>query len=107
MTEAEYIAAIDHQLKGVEYFSVGSCHACAECNPDELDEDADLCAEGNFSWRACESCGSLLGGDRYAAHGDIGGELTHFDVCVDCVLYHANGDLPDFEAQTVGERGAW
>lgn len=109
MTESEYLAAIDHELKGVDHFSVGTTYLCDECNPDELDEDEDLNIydEGSFSWRACDSCGSSLGGDRYAAHGDINGELTHFAVCVDCMIYHANGDLPNFDAITVGERGVW
>lgn len=98
MIEAEYIANIDHELRGVEYFSVGTAHQCGECNPDGLDENADLSVydEGSFSWRACESCGSLLGGDRHAAHGFISGELVHLNVCADCLCYHANGDLPDF-----------
>ena len=53
--------------------------------------------EGSFSWSQCDACGSSLGGDRYAAHGFLKGtrEIIHLDVCVDCLLYLANGDEPE------------
>jgi len=68
-------------------------------NPGTLPDDCPLCEgagecdEGGFSWRPCELCGSQLGGDRYAAHGysDRHG-IVHYDVCVDCVMYLANGE---------------
>lgn len=52
---------------------------------------------GGFSSGGCGVCGSPLGGDRFTWHalGD-GGRLLHFDdACTDCVLYLANGDVPE------------
>ena len=45
--------------------------------------------------------GSRLGGDRHAAHGlDQNGDLVHMDVCIDCLLFLANGDEPsDWRAE--------
>jgi hypothetical protein len=86
-----FTGAIARHLEGVDCFSVGGCHECEECSGSE---------EGHFSWSSCDSCGSSLGGDRFPAHGFVklgsGKEvLTHFDVCVDCLLFHANGDEPE------------
>lgn len=125
----EYRAEVDRLLHGVEYFSTGAMCGCDECglgefnradngtitrtvdddetgeereepvSDDEVEHAVSCCDEGGFSWSACDSCGSHLGGDRYPAHGVIkindGREIiTHFDICVDCLCYHANGDLP-------------
>lgn len=57
-------------------------------------EDGSVFDEGGFSWQSCECCKSSLGGNRYAAHGFVDGELCHLDVCEDCLCYLANGDLP-------------
>lgn len=61
--------------------------------------------EGGFSWQPCDSCGNTLGGNRYPAHAihrdafDCGAKrpdlVYHIDICADCLLWHANGDLPD------------
>lgn len=76
----------------------GRTCACAEC-PSERNDDAG--DEGGFSWRDCDTCGSSLGGNRYAAHGLVSPkryarrtELLHLDVCTDCLVFIANGDLP-------------
>ena len=59
------------------------------------DEDP---AEPYFSWRACECCGSSLGGDREDCNGynpktkEIQGP---YSVCTDCLLYITNGDDPE------------
>jgi len=54
--------------------------------------------EAHFSWGDCDICGSSLGGDREVWHAidcDTG-ELVHGDsACVDCIMYLANGVLPD------------
>lgn len=62
-------------------------------------------SEGSFSWSACESCGSTLGGNRHDAHAihrEAFGpnakrpdEVRHITICTDCLLYHANGDEPE------------
>lgn len=78
----------------------GSTCACSECS----DFDPEVGDEGHFSWRDCDACGSGLGGDRHAAHGLIAlkprarrTHLIHLDVCTDCLVFVANGDLPDGE----------
>lgn len=63
--------------------------------------ETDACDdwETEFSWSACDACGSTLGGDRTPAHGlDTNGAVLHMHVCVDCVEYLANGDLPEDDA---------
>jgi len=89
MTEEQrlFIERINHYLKDVEYFSVGG-----GCDREGCGEDS----EAFFSWSACEACGSTLGGDRYAAHGCIDGNVVHFHICTDCLFYHANGELPGY-----------
>ena len=57
--------------------------------------DGTISDEGGLSWRPCETCGSTLGGNRFAAHGLTDkGDIIHYDICVDCLMYLANGDLP-------------
>lgn len=81
------------------------CEACNGTGTHEpTDHERDIANEAHFSWSQCESCGSNLGGDRHPAHGIIAEsvehaqskdrDITHFDVCSDCLFYHANGDLP-------------
>ena len=94
-------------LRGIEFFSPGFNCRCPECNPDgtvteEQQMRGEYPDEPEFSWRACDACGSSLAGDRHAAHGFVsirrGGkdvpELIHLEICLDCVFYAANGDLP-------------
>lgn len=64
--------------------------------------DQEYLDEGSFSWSQCDSCGSTLGGNRYAAHGFVPdesdlptGEVVHLDICEDCLCFHANGDIPE------------
>jgi hypothetical protein len=55
-------------------------------------------SEPSFSWSPCGICDSHRGGDREVWHGrdDLTGTLYHFDdACTDCVIYLANGDLPE------------
>ena len=93
-------------LGSLKFESTGFCCGCPECRDNhsiedeatdrELWENGSIEDEGHFSWEPCELCGSHLGGDRYAAHAvDKDDEIVHFDVCVDCVMYMANGDLPE------------
>lgn len=53
-------------------------------------------SEPFFSWRACECCGSRLGGNRetYSFAPEIGETFTA-DICTDCVYYLAYGQLDD------------
>jgi hypothetical protein len=36
-------------------------------DPEDQEAHSEGCEQHGFSWRACEGCGSNLGGDRYAA----------------------------------------
>lgn len=141
MNAKQFTDSIAHNLRGVHFFSVGSCPGCAECGLEETEcnacdgtgttlegvpevettcercrgtgkitpteRDREGAEEGGFSWSACDSCESHLGGNRYPAHGIIAesmeaaqkpeSTITHFDICADCLCYHANGDLPGDE----------
>ena len=95
---SNFTQSVNHYTGDCDAFSVGTCFACVECNPDEATESdfAGESEEGNFSSCQCDSCGSTLAGDRYAAHWlDIDNEIIHCAVCVDCLFYHANGDEPE------------
>ena len=69
------------------------------------DEELQAWDEGSFSWSECDSCGSTFGGDRFKAHA-IHNEafgpnakqpdnVHHIEICVDCLIFHANGDEPE------------
>lgn len=103
---SRFTDAIARNLEGCEAFSVGACPGCKTCGlGDEPSEnEREQAEESHFSWSACDSCGSTLGGDRHPAHFLIrepgaetlvGAELYHCDVCTDCLFYHANGDEPE------------
>lgn len=87
-----YTEAVERNLEGLEAVSTGGYSACPDCDIEEWDDDGP---EPFFSWSACETCGSTLGGDRHPAHALIDGELIHLNTCVDCVTYLANGDEPE------------
>ena len=104
---SDFTDAIDRELKGIEHVSPGLASCCGECcsafdlSEDEMAkgcEDGTVVDEGGFSWSSCDSCGSSLGGDRYPAHGFDGdpteGKMIHLDICVDCLMFHVNGDEP-------------
>lgn len=92
-----FIAAVRHNLEGCKAFSVGSCPGCDACGlgDEPTEREIESAEESSFSWSDCDSCGSSLGGDRHPAHFLYRGEIQHLTVCVDCLLFHANGDLPE------------
>ena len=108
-SQRAFVAAVDRGLEGMEPVSPGlsaSCEVCRTAHGDiseeefrELLEHGGADDEGGFSWHRCDSCNTGLGGNRSAAHGftTINGEdtLVHLDICDDCMLYLANGDLPE------------
>lgn len=58
-------------------------------------EACNYCSE--FVARSCELCGSLAG-ERHAIAQVESKEafgLLYFEACVDCLMFVANGDLPD------------
>lgn len=93
--------SVAENLKGLKAVSTGFCSGCSECRKDygfDLEEDApeEHYAEPYFSSSACDCCGTTLGGDREPLHWiDENGSIMHGVVCTDCVLYLANGDVPD------------
>ena len=82
--------------EGLEVVSVG----CLGVKCEHAEGDPNHACEAGFSWSQCDSCGSTLGGDRLEAHGlyrphdgaDL--ESIKMEICVDCVMYHANGETP-------------
>lgn len=93
----------------VEGFNANEFVRCGSCGGDPVSEPSqgtiDMANEPHLSWSRCDGCGSHLGGDRHPAHGIIADTteeaqkpdrtITHFDVCTDCVMFHANGDEPE------------
>ena len=79
-TNAEFLANIKRNSGGL--------HAVPSCGEEY---------EGGFSWSSCDLCDSGLGGDRHdAALIEAGTDREPIDlsVCVDCLMFLANGDLP-------------
>jgi len=60
-----------------------------------------MTTELGFSWSACDSCGSTLGGDRYTLsyvgpyNDKTGCDIIELASCVDRLMYCANGYVPD------------
>lgn len=106
MTSAEFVERVDRYWTGM-VVAPGPSFGCRDCGLEDVrqdDADAnarhDAASEPFFSWHACESCGSRLGGDRHAVHyWDKAGEgfSGHANVCTDCFMYLANGDVPEGE----------
>lgn len=62
----------------------------------DLESAREIAEEPHFSRSECDTCGSTLGGDRHPAHYAYGDrKIGHLMVCVDCVFYMANGDVPE------------
>ncbi|MBW2636010.1 MAG: hypothetical protein JRC86_00540 [Deltaproteobacteria bacterium] len=113
MTENErFIEECDDFLKGMEGEPSAGSWECPECgtNWDVSDGVCEDCGydSGNdfrneFSWSHCDQCGTSLGGARTQSIGWVkGAREAGFDddhrwdgeLCDDCVLFNANGDLP-------------
>ena len=108
-----FVEAIADNTKGLTAVSTGLCPGCQECmekHPgigqtreqfEEAIANGTIVQEPFFSWLECDLCGSPLGGyyePWHAAGAD--GEIVHgARACVDCVLYLANGDLPEDRAE--------
>ena len=107
----EYEKAVAHTFKedGITNLSQGHLK-CPDCNFDFFQDAVDtetvkcMCGstkaeldEPSFSWRACECCGSHLGGDRYHAisFNHTTDEIYEYEICVDCLHYVEYGRLDD------------
>ena len=78
-------------------YSPGLSGACPTCQSTwgvpprtfyALVHRGEVFDEGGFSSSPCGLCGSILGGNRYVAHGvnlDTH-EVSHIEVCVDCLM---------------------
>lgn len=98
-SDQAFLDAIAHNLDGIVGTNAGVCpDLCETCEQTAWPVDGDhLLDEGGFSSRPCDSCGSGLAGDRFNAHGFLDGDteqLIHLDICVDCLMLHANGVTP-------------
>lgn len=105
MEKSEFVQAIEHYTDGLTHLSVGVCSSCSDCQEshgfcceytlEHAIEHEGYSDEGSFSWSYCDTCGSHLGGNRYDAHAFLDEKLIHLSVCVDCLMYIANGDEPE------------
>ncbi len=106
-TGKAYIDAFNRRTSDLQFLSCGICSKCSDCQStfdageltlERLIQDG-LTDEGGYSRSGCDCCGSSLYQMLYAGHAyvDLGGKqvLTHLDLCVDCMLYIANGQLPE------------
>jgi len=86
---------------GEDLHSSGVCdEACPGCG-----EDMEVINEPDFSWTACDCCGSSPGGDRSTASGyhPASGECFEYSVCQDCVYYSTYGQLDDMTMMDMEE----
>lgn len=93
---SNFTDAVEHNCEGIETVAVG----CRGIKCEYAEGDPNHACEASFSWHSCDSCGSGLGGDRLPASGlirDKSGELEliEMSICVDCAMYHANGEEPE------------
>ncbi len=77
--------------------------AVAASTPDGWDvvlDGAGADFTSYFTWEPCELCRSALGGDRHPAafiKAATKEEPIELEVCTDCLMFIANGDLPHDE----------
>jgi len=107
-SDKRFMAAFSNGIKDIHVVSAGFSWNCPEClnnydiccehKGEHMYQKGEIVDEGSFSHNACDICGSKLGGNRFSAHGVLDTdhkEIVHLEVCVDCIMYMANGDLPE------------
>jgi len=116
-TKQDYInyqARFEAGTNGLEFISTGINSKCTECqciygyeNEHEFEiavENQDVLDEGSFSNSYCDICGSMLGGDKFIAHGiNKDEELVHLEICVDCMYYNEYGQLDDMTMDRISK----
>lgn len=119
----QFTEDFERNTRGLESVNVGASAICQSCldaygiDPDDYGAEhavtniakrdvidriqsdlVEMSGDSNFSWHACDGCGSTLGDNRHDAHAfDANGEVVHLDVCTDCAMYIANGELPEWD----------
>jgi len=103
-----FIERFKFRTSDIENITTGFSYACSDCqdahgfccmhSAKAAYESGEVSEEGHFSHDRCDMCRSLPG-NRYAAHGTIDGTSYHFEVCQDCLMYIANGELPEDEEE--------
>ena len=96
---SKFTSSVSHFCDGLTVApGIARPDICPECPDIDFDDDNErhFYEEGGFSSSQCDSCGSTLAGDRFTAHGIAADkEIYHLDICVDCLMFHANGDEPE------------
>lgn len=105
--DREFKERFKRRTEGLEAISCGLCSKCSDCQSTfdaselELERliDRGLCDEGGISRSGCNTCGDCQQQLLYAGHAwmQLDGKevLTHLEICQDCMLYIANGQLPE------------
>jgi len=82
-------------LGDMKHLGSGCQKGCSDCPDNQESEESGSIT---FSRNDCDLCGCPLAGGREVMHGyDKTGALVHLEVCEECLLYWANGDLPSAE----------
>ena len=100
-----YTERVARYLEGIEPVNAGACPGCRDCGLDDLhdaNDDPDrydaATVSHEFTWHRCEACRRPNNaGRRFAAHGSLDGDTVHLDVCDDCRMFIAYGDVPEDE----------
>ena len=104
--DREFKERFKRHTKGLEAISCGLCSKCSDCQSTfdvgetqlEWIIQNGLCDDGGISRSGCDTCGNSLYQLLYAGHAwmQLDGKqvLTHLEICQDCMLYIANGQLP-------------
>lgn len=94
-----FTKAVAHYLDGLHVATGAApgCEACGLADVDSMEDPRyDLAGEPSYSKSQCDSCGTMMHGDRHPAHGtDAEGRIYHLDICTDCLFYLANGQEPE------------
>jgi hypothetical protein len=96
---------IDPTFEGEDTSEAPHCPQCqGEGMREPTEREIESMSDLGFSWGFCDSCGSHLGGSRYAAHGVMeDGHLLHLSVCEDCLCYLNYGQLDDMTMREMDE----
>jgi hypothetical protein len=120
----EYCAAVEEFFKteGITNLSGGHL-TCQNCGFDDEEVDGhtvnftdeekcikcgasrEMMDEPYFSWRSCECCGGMLGGNREHATGynPTTKEIQEYEVCSNCIYFAEYGKLDDMTMMEIGE----